>query len=111
MPPRSFSPFSPRSLARASQAVRTGSKPSSSQRLVQTREHRLTASSKAAGVISAQCRSEDHTSELQPLMRITYAVFGWKQKKKTNESASSYEEPSGFQLLLDNKISKHLRTV
>src|SRR3546814_6730951 len=27
-------------------------------------------------------RSEEHTSELQPLMRITYAVFCLKKKKK-----------------------------
>src|SRR3546814_1341356 len=27
-------------------------------------------------------RSEEHTSELQPLMRISYAVFCLKQKKK-----------------------------
>src|SRR3546814_1580935 len=26
-------------------------------------------------------RSEEHTSELQSLMRISYAVFCWKQKK------------------------------
>src|SRR3546814_5310808 len=29
-------------------------------------------------------RSEEHTSELQSLMRISYAVFCLKQKKKTN---------------------------
>src|SRR3546814_5971775 len=29
----------------------------------------------------AGSRSEEHTSELQSLMRITYAVFCWKQKK------------------------------
>src|SRR3546814_5626510 len=27
-------------------------------------------------------RSEEHTSELQSLMRIPYAVFCWKKKKK-----------------------------
>src|SRR3546814_7687746 len=27
------------------------------------------------------CRSEEHTSELQSLMRISYAVFGLKTKK------------------------------
>src|SRR3546814_2790411 len=32
-------------------------------------------------------RSEEHTSELQSLMRITYAVFGLKQKIKQNSSA------------------------
>src|SRR3546814_4684040 len=30
-------------------------------------------------------RSEEHTSELQSLMRISYAVFCWKKKKHTNE--------------------------
>src|SRR3546814_4692904 len=29
-------------------------------------------------------RSEEHTSELQSLMRISYAVFCLKNKKKTN---------------------------
>src|SRR3546814_4376851 len=33
---------------------------------------------------SQQCRSEEHTSELQSLMRISYAVFCLK-KKKTND--------------------------
>src|SRR3546814_9429415 len=31
---------------------------------------------------SAQLRSEEHTSELQSLMRISYAVFCLKNKKK-----------------------------
>src|SRR3546814_12357176 len=30
----------------------------------------------------AHCRSEEHTSELQSLMRISYAVFCLKKKKK-----------------------------
>src|SRR3546814_5821664 len=30
-------------------------------------------------------RSEEHTSELQSLMRISYAVFCLKKNKKTNE--------------------------
>src|SRR3546814_9705251 len=30
------------------------------------------------------CRSEEHTSELQSLMRISYAVFCLKKKKKQN---------------------------
>src|SRR3546814_1414309 len=32
-----------------------------------------------------RCRSEEHTSELQSLMRISYAVFCLKKKKKTNK--------------------------
>src|SRR3546814_9097065 len=31
-------------------------------------------------------RSEEHTSELQSLMRISYAVFCWKKKKKHTDS-------------------------
>src|SRR3546814_2142923 len=30
------------------------------------------------------CRSEEHTSELQSLMRISYAVFCLKKKNKSN---------------------------
>src|SRR3546814_2382468 len=29
-----------------------------------------------------EARSEEHTSELQSLMRISYAVFCWKKKKR-----------------------------
>src|SRR3546814_3219958 len=32
-------------------------------------------------VVAAQARSEEHTSELQSLMRISYAVFCLKKKK------------------------------
>src|SRR3546814_6545313 len=31
-------------------------------------------------------RSEEHTSELQSLMRISYAVFGLKNKKNCNQN-------------------------
>src|SRR3546814_1024871 len=34
----------------------------------------------AAPVLIARCRSEEHTSELQSLMRISYAVFCLKKK-------------------------------
>src|SRR3546814_9199013 len=34
-------------------------------------------------------RSEEHTSELQSLMRITYAVYCLKKKKRKNKSAES----------------------
>src|SRR3546814_9157799 len=37
----------------------------------------------ADGVL-AQVRSEEHTSELQSLMRISYAVFCLKKNTKTN---------------------------
>src|SRR3546814_3679322 len=38
-------------------------------------------------------RSEEHTSELQSLMRISYAVFCLKKKKKTNKTRTHlYDE-------------------
>src|SRR3546814_4904795 len=38
-------------------------------------------------------RSEEHTSELQSLMRISYAVFCLK-KKKTNQIRDTYSMPA-----------------
>src|SRR3546814_3484123 len=35
-------------------------------------------------------RSEEHTSELQSLMRISYAVFCLKQKKKATNNRAHY---------------------
>src|SRR3546814_7623027 len=35
------------------------------------------------GLVAANVRSEEHTSELQSLMRISYAVFCLKKKKNT----------------------------
>src|SRR3546814_3615855 len=42
--------------------------------------HRATFDTFLSWLIKA-CRSEEHTSELQSLMRISYAVFCLKQKK------------------------------
>src|SRR3546814_5522950 len=36
-------------------------------------------------------RSEEHTSELQSLMRISYAVFCLKKKKKTSKLIKQYK--------------------
>src|SRR3546814_5924995 len=53
-----------------------------------TREEEVRAAVAAAvsawgKVTSAVARSEEHTSELQSLMRISYAVFCLKKKKQT----------------------------
>src|SRR3546814_8750766 len=42
------------------------------------------ASAKHAKKASCRVRSEEHTSELQSLMRISYAVFCLKKKTKHN---------------------------
>src|SRR3546814_8843418 len=43
----------------------------------------LSAANSHIGVLWRQRRSEEHTSELQSLMRISYAVFCLKNKKGT----------------------------
>src|SRR3546814_2366631 len=40
-------------------------------------------------IVSQDARSEEHTSELQSLMRISYAVFCLKKKKKNNTKKQS----------------------
>src|SRR3546814_10357460 len=47
---------------------------------VETAMHAVIAEQMRIGLDRA--RSEEHTSELQSLMRISYAVFCWKKKKK-----------------------------
>src|SRR3546814_7917293 len=41
------------------------------------------------GIAARGTRSEEHTSELQSLMRISYAVFCLKKKKSTNKYKST----------------------
>src|SRR3546814_5284520 len=47
-------------------------------------EHSLTA--RRMGELPVRLRSEEHTSELQSLMRISYAVFCLKKKKLKSNS-------------------------
>src|SRR3546814_10203954 len=50
--------------------------------LASSRINRVTNLSVFESCISDKSRSEEHTSELQSLMRISYAVFCLKKKKK-----------------------------
>src|SRR3546814_7266987 len=47
-----------------------------------------------AAVAGRQHRSEEHTSELQSLMRISYAVFCLKKKNYPEQSVSNRTTPS-----------------
>src|SRR3546814_6317524 len=53
-------------------------------------------------------RSEEHTSELQSLMRISYAVFCWKKKK--NEDETQNQLASTQNATLPNLLSAHIFT-
>src|SRR3546814_2928165 len=46
---------------------------------------------------AAVLRSEEHTSELQSLMRISYAVFCLKKKTKTSRILKSDQQPITIQ--------------
>src|SRR3546814_4443599 len=48
--------------------------------------HRPCPSVFHAPVVSRDTRSEEHTSELQSLMRISYAVFCLKKKNRKNHN-------------------------
>src|SRR3546814_5421192 len=52
----------------------------------QARNGRLDIRAPAAGLVLTRDRSEEHTSELQSLMRISYAVFCLKKKKITPQT-------------------------
>src|SRR3546814_9248211 len=49
-------------------------------------------------------RSEEHTSELQSLMRISYAVFCLKKKKRTKDDTHSTSETN-------HQITHHTHTL
>src|SRR3546814_10060625 len=57
----------------------------------------------SAMVAQAPARSEEHTSELQSLMRISYAVFCLKKKKTLNISLTRHTP-------LHNKHLRHSQT-
>src|SRR3546814_5148983 len=58
----------------------------------------LLASMGLTGCIGLQpARSEEHTSELQSLMRISYAVFCLKKKKETNHMKNNYDNSKTIQ--------------
>src|SRR3546814_7485457 len=45
------------------------------------------------GQLARETRSEEHTSELQSLMRISYAVFCLKKKKKNKTTTQQKHTP------------------
>src|SRR3546814_7870685 len=62
-------------------------------------------------IIRAVERSEEHTSELQSLMRISYAVFCLKKKKKnTNKHSGNSKLTQYTYITLDSDINNTLTT-
>src|SRR3546814_2694999 len=70
-----------------SKAAYMASAPRLSRRLAPDEQDGRMQDDRPSGVVAwprCEPRSEEHTSELQSLMRISYAVFCLKKKKKTN---------------------------
>src|SRR3546814_4016965 len=67
-------------------------------RPVRRRDHHRGDGELVAGA-SADDRSEEHTSELQSLMRISYAVFCLKKKKQTKTSNNQSERQPTYKTL------------
>src|SRR3546814_7072436 len=61
--------------------------------------------SKMASLPPAPLRSEEHTSELQSLMRISYAVFCLKKKKQNN---SNHKERSTTEENTEKLMKYHM---
>src|SRR3546814_10674472 len=65
---------------------------------------------------SNPCRSEEHTSELQSLMRISYAVFCLKKKTKLNKQSNKYDMKEQYIVQRTNaetnknNITKNIKT-
>src|SRR3546814_3692300 len=78
---------------------------SSRRRRSKAGRHRLTPMNRRI------CRSEEHTSELQSLMRISYAVFCLKKKKQMKNKSHWHNlhraTPVKLSLLTDNLITHH----
>src|SRR3546814_9178999 len=71
------------------------------------------ASTSGLSLSSTATRSEEHTSELQSLMRISYAVFCLKKKKKqknnTNQRHTKINNTTSAQIsTIKRKYTKHI---
>src|SRR3546814_8531102 len=67
-------------------------------------------SGRPRAVLRSPARSEEHTSELQSLMRISYAVFCLKQKTNKKTSKHTHHMTHYQKLDLDSKYVPTSRT-
>src|SRR3546814_8348121 len=90
----SRSPACRTASARRTEAIRACSWPSATMRSILQRSRRLVSSDPAFGQTGRggppAFRSEEHTSELQSLMRISYAVFCVKKKNTTDKDNKTH---------------------
>src|SRR3546814_3031974 len=74
--------------------------------------HALRPFSFYCGIPAFSARSEEHTSELQSLMRISYAVFCLKKKKNKHSAVSTFTITTLIsQYILNNIIESNITTI
>src|SRR3546814_6061539 len=76
-----------------------------SPRPMRERERRSTTAPVSVGATRITTRSEEHTSELQSLMRISYAVFCLK--KKTTSTQYNHDRSNIVLLLNTSNDNNH----
>src|SRR3546814_6163267 len=92
-----------RSLARdLRRARRRAPAPASHQRCKRPDLRARVRRSSAADHRPGRSRSEEHTSELQSLMRISYAVFCLKKKNNNTETQSSHQRQNKHNVEIEN---------
>src|SRR3546814_5011336 len=93
--PHNWAPGRRSRLGMGTLSPESKAKPAASGRIMWTSRGPVKRPERLAGCRPAgprSMRSEEHTSELQSLMRISYAVFCLNKKKKHNPCVLHYEE-------------------
>src|SRR3546814_7726695 len=81
------------SAQRASHAIRCASSEHRQSRFRDTRNRVIEREDVHRAIEAAKARSEEHTSELQSLMRNSYAVFCLKKKKHLKKIQTKAHTP------------------
>src|SRR3546814_5158903 len=63
----------------------------------------------SASIRPSRARSEEHKSELQSLMRISYAVFCLKKKQEHHTGKHTHDESKRSQTHMSHKNNTHYR--
>src|SRR3546814_1920714 len=90
-------------------SIREPGEYSSGTPLMQNREWRKNAARfRQLDTLARRVRSEEHTSELQSLMRISYAVFCLK-KKTPHSKITSTRPIAEYEIILQTQLPHHKR--
>src|SRR3546814_2827237 len=104
---RSNRAFQPRPLHEQRAACAAGIRP---QRL-HVAQVGVVGAQQPVEIVEVRPRSEEHTSELQSLMRISYAVFCLKKKKRNNNTVADKQTRTTSQQQLNEPTTTKTNTI